>query len=178
MLIFLSGKPSHRKHHMINSKKEIIPGVGIEDVKFSMTQEEVIKLLGNPAGVDDSIAEQPVYYYDEIGLAIVFQWLGRHYKIHSFEIDRDLYTLWQAAVIGQPYEAIVELIKDNGVKDYVEYNSNSASEYISLYQSQSCGFYSAHLATGRQWRVLSHRNNTQVVRRWSHLHQLDCLTVC
>lgn len=130
MLILLSGHPSHRKHHMINSKKEIIPKVGIEGVKFSMTQEEVSKLLGNPAGVDDSIAEQPVYYYDAIGLAIVFQWLGDHYKIHSFEIDRDLYTLWQAAVIGQPYEAIVQLIKDNGVKDYVEYTSNSTSRVI------------------------------------------------
>lgn len=115
---------------MTNSKKEIVPEIGIEGVKLSMTQEEVRKLLGTPAGVDDSITEQPVYYYDEIGLAIVFQWLGSHYKIHSFEIDRDLYTLWQAAVIGQPYETIVQLIKDNGVKDYVEYNSNSTSRVI------------------------------------------------
>lgn len=124
---------------MINSKKEIIPGVGIEDVKFSMTQEEVIKLLGNPAGVDDSIAEQPVYYYDEIGLAIIFQWLGSYYKIHSFEIDRDVYTLWQASVIGQSYETIVQLIKDNGVKDYVEYNSNSTSRVI-LCESANLSF--------------------------------------
>ena len=115
---------------MAESKQEIIPGVEINNIKFSMTQEEVRKLLGNPAGVDDSIAEQPVYYYDEIGLAIVFQWLGGHYKIHSFEIDRDLYTLWKVSVIGQPYETIVQLIKDNGVKDYIEYNSNSISKVI------------------------------------------------
>jgi len=130
MLIFLPGNPSHRKHRMTNSKKEIVPEVGIEGTKFSMTQEELRKLLGNPAAVDDSIAEQPVYYYDEIGLAIVFQWLDNHYKIHSFEIDRDLYTLWQAAVIGQPHEVVVQLIKDNGVNDYVEYNSNSTSRVI------------------------------------------------
>lgn len=114
----------------MTERKEIIPEVGIENIKFSMMQEEVRNLLGNPADIDDSIAEQPVYYYDEIGLAIVFQWLDGHFKIHSFEIDKDLYTLWNAAIIGQTYQVIVQLIKDNAVKDYVEYNSNSTSRVI------------------------------------------------
>ena len=115
---------------MAESKQEIIPSVGINNINFSMPQNELKTILGNPAYIDDSIIEQPVYYYDEIGLAIVFEWIDGHYKTHSFEIDKDLYTLWNVSIIGQTYETIIQLLKDSGVKDYVEYTSNSTSRVI------------------------------------------------
>ncbi|WP_131668273.1 hypothetical protein [Psychrobacter pygoscelis] len=46
------------------------------------------------------------------------------------EIDRDLYTLWNVPIIGQAYETIVQLIKDNGVTDYDGYDSNATSRII------------------------------------------------
>lgn len=54
---------------------EIKPGIGIDNLKFGMTQDQVVSLIGSPSRImvdEDSESNNPVYQYNDLKLRLTF----------------------------------------------------------------------------------------------------------
>jgi hypothetical protein len=76
--------------------KKIIPGQGFGDIKFGMTENEVIDKLGKPDEIEvqemDDNEVVNVYYYDELGLSVSFDSL-EEFRLVEMSFDDNIYTL-------------------------------------------------------------------------------------
>lgn len=118
--------------------KEINLKTGVGDLTFSMNQQDIIQLLGQPNGIDEeNLNDCLVYYYDDLALAVVFVEIENQFVIDSFEMENDTYKLWHTSIFNQPFESIIELFKQNEISEF-EAIQDEYSTYI-LYQNLYIG---------------------------------------
>jgi len=97
---------------------DVIPGLGLGNLKFGSTRELVKKEIGNPTEIekyaldddDDDITE--AWHYDEDGLSISFD-QEHAYVLSSIAISDEKFTLKGNAVIGLSKKEVDELFAKN-----------------------------------------------------------------
>ncbi len=115
---------------------EIKPFVGFDDIKFGLTQRNVINAMGKDykeekeAFPDNS--KQFTLFYDRLGCAFTFS-SDFNYKLDSITFYATEFTIFELSIIGLPeiefVEAVKEKIKDLELEDhFIDLNSK---DYVS-----------------------------------------------
>lgn len=103
---------------------EVKIGIGVDNIVFGMTQEEVDYLWGKPNKVSKSELENGVvYYYND--KMIKFNFDGEYgYKLYSIEIFHPQLLILGKSVINETKENIISILNESGyVKtEYEDYD--------------------------------------------------------
>ncbi len=111
---------------------EIIPGVGLGEVKFGMTKDEVKEILGKP---DEIIKES----YDNEGKDLYDSWeyhklfadfsfdQDNEWRLSAISIYSDEYTLFDQTLIGLDKEELMDQFTELQLND-IEFEDMSSEE--------------------------------------------------
>lgn len=129
-------------------KKNIEIGIGIGDVKFGMSPDQVKVLLGEPDEVNKQVYsdEDPDYYsiewhYDAIEMSVVFDMMET-LELATISISSESFTLEGNSLIGNTIEKVMGLLDKTDLssewEELEEEEDNSRSfvneeEGLSLY---------------------------------------------
>jgi hypothetical protein len=129
-------------------KKNIQIGIGIGDVKFGMSPDQVKALLGEPDEVNKQVYsdEDPDYYsiewhYDAIEMSVVFDMMET-LELATISISSESFTLEGNSLIGNTIEKVMALLDKTDLssewEELEEEEDNSRSfvneeEGLSLY---------------------------------------------
>ncbi len=117
------------------SDKLILPGIGFDNLKFGMNEEEVIYILGKPDEVEvqemDDGESVNIYYYDEMGVSMSFDSMV-DLRLVEIAFDDSQYTLQDVFFSGMSKELFLEHADDLGEFD-VEDLSDEGSDVNELY---------------------------------------------
>lgn len=104
----------------------IEPLKGYGDIKFGMSIDEVINVLGVPSNLEelDPIVEgnessSILYDYDDFALSICFEGVEKM-LVSSISTSDDDATLFGEKIYDMNRNQIIELMKKNGYKEYDE----------------------------------------------------------
>ncbi|NPA35495.1 MAG: hypothetical protein GXO47_01480 [Chlorobi bacterium] len=107
-------------------ENKIIPGKGFGKIKFGMTEDEVIDILGKPDEIEvqemDDNEVVNVYYYDDMGVSLSFDSL-EDFRLVEFSFDDNVYTLENNFYPGMSRELFLEHANELGeysVEDFSE----------------------------------------------------------
>ena len=125
--------------------KTIIPGVGINELKFGLQKSDVKSLLGTPdefekySYTNDENNLTEVWYYDDLGLDVSFD-DDDDWKLGLISIESNAYNLFDFIPIGLSIDKIKEQLKKHGVNDLIyEDWSNVESPLHELLSSEKLG---------------------------------------
>lgn len=97
--------------------KVINPSYSVDNLNFSMSEPEIKTILGEPTTIDNIEENHLVYYYQDLGLGIIFCVVDNQMIINSFEIEKVGYTLWGENIMNFSYDEIINLLVKKGL-DY------------------------------------------------------------
>ncbi len=124
------------------SSYEIIPKVGLGDLKFGMDMEKVVSELGEPEEVDNFESEEEMnavlLHYWEKGLSVFFEGHTRQ-VVAGIETDHPDSKLFGEYVIDMTEEEVIDLMNRNGYPDYDKENENG--EMRLSYEEEMIDFY-------------------------------------
>lgn len=136
---------------MNNKIKEIIPFVGLGELKFGLTRDEVKAFLGKPTDIsnvpmmegedEDEVNENlESWHYDEQEFSLVFD--GDYdWKLVSIAISDPFFTLKGKSIIGQPKDDVIKHFGSLGYElSYEEDLSDEENEDLWLIESEDGGF--------------------------------------
>ncbi len=117
------------------SDKIILPGIGFDSIKFGMSEEEVIAVLGKPDEVEvqemDDGESVNIYYYDEINVSISFDSMA-DMRLVEISFDDSSFTLLDKFFPGMSKELFLEHADEIG-EYFVEDLSDEGSDVNELY---------------------------------------------
>ena len=121
----------------MNKKIEI--GIGIGDVKFGMSPDQVKSILGEPDEVNKQIysEEDPDYYtiewhYDAIELSVVFDMMET-LELTTISISGSVYTLEGKELIGNSIEQVMALLDNTDLSsewEELEEEEDNARSFV------------------------------------------------
>lgn len=101
--------------------KDIIIGQGLGDVKFGLSRESVISLLGEPDERDlQTLAENEpqseIWHYDELELSLGFD-QGENWRLISIAVSAEEYNFESKALLGKSREEVEAFLADSSLAD-------------------------------------------------------------
>lgn len=126
--------------------KQIIPGVGIDQLKFGMTRDQVKDLLGPPEDVDNIPDDEDMmieslesWFYDGLELTLVFD-EDYDWKLVSIAISDGYYTLFGDSVVGKDAQEVMDMLAKHKVEitDRVDV-SDDDTEDMEIIESENEG---------------------------------------
>lgn len=106
---------------MKSKKMEILPLVGLDDIEFGFSTDEVADLIGGPdeteiIEADEEDVETLLWYYDETGFTFFFE--GEEEKIlNCIETDNEECLLFDKKIFELNEVEVIKLMKDNGFSE-------------------------------------------------------------
>ena len=103
--------------------KEIKAGVGLGELKFGMSREQVQQLLGEPEDKDSFVyeeeenAEAESWYYDSLDLSLEFD-AEENWKLVTIEINSTAHTLNGHSIIGLSKMQLKHKLNDLNIQDW------------------------------------------------------------
>ena len=124
------------------SSYEIIPKIGLGDLKFGMDMEKVVSELGEPEEVDNFESEEEMnavllHYWDR-GVSVFFEGHTRQ-VVAGIETDHPESTLFGEYVMDLTEEEVIDLMKRNGYQ-YFDKETEDGEERLS-YEEEMIDFY-------------------------------------
>jgi len=122
---------------MQTKKMEILPFLGLDDLKFGLSTDEVAVLIGGPdetevIEADDDEVESLLWYYHEAGLTLFFE--GEDIKtLNCIETDNEECILYGHKIFEMKEADIVKLLKDNGNEDIETEDEEWGERRVSFY---------------------------------------------
>jgi hypothetical protein len=126
--------------------KQIIPGVGIDNLKFGMTRDQVRQILGQPEDVDNIPDDEDImieslesWFYDGLELTLVFD-EDYDWKLVSVAISDGHYTLFGDSVVGKDVGEVLDILNKHKVEitDRVDV-SDDETEDMEIIESENEG---------------------------------------
>jgi len=132
---YLTGLKS-KKINKKDMKTTIVPGVGFGDLKFGMSEEEVVGLLGKPDEIEvqemDDDESINIYYYDNIGISMSFDSM-EEFRLVEFAFDDSRFVLENELFPGMTKELFLkhaEELGDYDVDDLTGEDSDVTELYV------------------------------------------------
>lgn len=148
---------------------KIIPCVGFDKVKFGMTRNQVIEILGSPNDIeeDQNYGDSPeelttVFYYDELGVSFSFD-KEEKYRLTEMSFEDEQFVLGGTIKVGMTKEAALaaadkldlgEGYEDDLLDDEVEDDDKKLESYTYDDKNVSLWFEDGVLVTiqiGPDW---------------------------
>ncbi len=124
------------------SSYEIIPKIGLGDLKFGMDMEKVVSELGEPEEVDNFESEEEMnavlLHYWERGVSVFFEGHTRQ-VVAGIETDYPDSKLFGERVIDMSEEEVIGLMKRNGFQDFDKETEDG--ELRLSYEEEMIDFY-------------------------------------
>ena len=95
-----------------SSNMEIKIGIGLDDIVFGMSQEEVKTIMGKPDKISE-LDERIVYYFNVPLIKTAFD-MTDDYKMYSIEVFNPETILFNKKVINETKSDIFGLLNSNG----------------------------------------------------------------
>lgn len=117
---------------------EIKIGIGLDNLVFGMSQDDVKSILGEPNKIDnDKYVSGSRYYYNSKMITIRFDG-DEDFKLFSIEVFNDEVIFFGQKVIGNFKKDIEKLLRDNGYsdfeyEDYVSFDTLFCDEIYSTF---------------------------------------------
>lgn len=126
--------------------KEIIPGVGIGDIKFGMSREEVRKIAGKPddienlPGFEEEISDTlESWHYDEYEFSLVFD-ADYEWKMVSVAVSDPFFTFHGKSIVGMDKQDVMDLLEQNNIEiSSIEDVSDEENPDLELIESENDG---------------------------------------
>lgn len=126
--------------------KEIIPGVGIGDIKFGMSREEVRKIAGKPddienlPGFEEEISDTlESWHYDEYEFSMVFD-ADYDWKMVSVAVSDPFFTFHGKSIVGMDKQDVMDLLEQNNIEiSSIEDVSDEENPDLELIESENDG---------------------------------------
>lgn len=142
--------------------QDIELGVGIDTLKFGMTPEMVIGILGEPTekNKQEHSDEDPDYvseewHYDEIEMSIVFDMLEKM-ELTTISVSSEEYTLERKQLIGLDREKVMQLIGQMDLtSEWEEMKEEEANNVTLINEEDGIGLYfEGGMLSEIQWEML------------------------
>ena len=102
------------------SDNEIKIGVGFSQVKFGMTEEQVIELLDQPDETEEMTFEDGgnaiIYYYDELGVSLSFE-SEEDYRLMEISFEDEEFSVKGLLKVGLKKAKLPEIFKQLGLSE-------------------------------------------------------------
>lgn len=126
--------------------KEIIPGVGIGDIKFGMSREEIRKIAGKPddienlPGFEEEISDTlESWHYDEYEFSLVFD-ADYDWKMVSVAVSDPFFTFHGKSIVGMDKQDVMDLLEQNNIEiSSIEDVSDEENPDLELIESENDG---------------------------------------
>jgi len=116
-------------------KTTIVPGVGFGSLKFGMSEDEVVDLIGKPDEIEvqemDDEEAINIYYYDDLGVSMSFDSM-EDFRLVEFAFDDSRFTMEKNFFPGMTKELFLEHAKELGDYD-MEDVSGEDTDVTELY---------------------------------------------
>jgi len=105
---------------------EIKAGIGLDDVVFGMSQDDVKVILGEPDKISeieiyDGTVDWIVYYYNSQLIEVKFELdTSNDWKLQSIVIHNSKATMFNERIIGKNKNETIELLRENGYCDIIQ----------------------------------------------------------
>ena len=99
--------------------KDIQIGQGLGLVKFGMTREQVISILGEPTdkeSVDEENMKSEIWHYDELDLSLGYD-EDEDWRLISLAVSSEFYTFNSAALIGKTRDEVEDILENSNLPD-------------------------------------------------------------
>jgi hypothetical protein len=101
--------------------KEILPGIGLGQLKFGMTKNDVIAMIGKPDEIENvpGFEEEEVndelesWHYDESEFSLVFD-AAYDWRLVSIAVSDPFFTLWDKSIVGADKLDVLAMIESKG----------------------------------------------------------------
>ncbi len=118
---------------------DIVPGIGLGDIKFGMLREDVKSLLGEPDEIesqshdddDDDVTES--WHYDDIEVSLSFE-KAEDWRLCTIAVSNEDATLKGKEIIGLSKDELMETLKKVGITDLTteDWSSADSPDYFSV----------------------------------------------
>lgn len=102
------------------SDTEIKIGVGFSQIKFGMTEEQVIELLDQPDETEEMTFEDGgnaiIYYYDELGISLSFE-SEEEYRLMEISFEDEEFALKGLLKVGIKKSKLPEIFGKLGLSE-------------------------------------------------------------
>lgn len=102
--------------------KQIIPGVGIDNLKFGMSREQVKQILGAPEEIDNIPDDEDIlieslesWFYDKLECTLVFD-EDYEWRLVSIALSDEHYTLFGDPIVGKTGDEVLDILKKHKVE--------------------------------------------------------------
>ncbi len=102
--------------------KEIKPGIGLGNIRFGMTRDEVVKLAGQPDDIEklpgfeeetnDSLES---WHYDTHELSLVFD-ADYDWRLVSIAVSDSFFTLYDTPLVGMQKPDLLEFMEKHSIE--------------------------------------------------------------
>jgi len=117
-------------------KTTIVPGVGFDNLKFGMSEEEVVDMLGKPDEIEVQEMEDEelmnIYYYDELGVSVSFDSMA-DFRLVEMAFDDSRYTMEKNFFPGMSKQLFIEHAEELGdfeVEDLADEDADVTGLYV------------------------------------------------
>lgn len=108
---------------------EVLPGVGIDKIKFEISQEKLIGILGKPSKmVNIEMINEIQYIYNDL-LTTVHYWLENGNGIFSIQSSNTKLRIWGQEIIGIDRDSVIKMFAERGLSK-IEYEDYGLFEVI------------------------------------------------
>jgi hypothetical protein len=145
---------------MHSTEIEIAEGIG--EVKFGMSPDEVLNILGEPNEKNkvEFSEEDPDYYseewhYDTIEMSLVFDML-ESLELSTISVSSAQYTLEGESLIGMDYSSLMELFEEIGIENsWIEFEEEDPDSRSFYNENEGISLYfEEELLSEFQWEML------------------------
>lgn len=131
---------------MQNNIKEIIPGVGLGEIKFGMTRDEVKKIAGSPddvenlPGFEEEVNDElESWHYDTHEFSLVFD-ADYDWRLVSIAVSDPYFTFHGKSIVGMEKQAVMDLFAEHTIEiSNVEDVSDEENPDLELIESDDEG---------------------------------------
>jgi len=99
---------------------EIKPNIGLSDIKFGVTKNTIVALLGVPKEKEslkeEGVDEVEIWHYSDLGYSLFFEH-GQLPRLASIEVYHEDAILFGEKIFDLNEEEVIELLKKNNYSD-------------------------------------------------------------
>ena len=126
--------------------KEIVTGVGIGDIKFGMSREEIRKIAGKPDDIEnlpgfvEEISDTlESWHYDEYEFSLVFD-ADYDWKMVSIAVSDPFFTFHGKSIVGMDKQDVMDLLEKHNIEiSSIEDVSDEENPGLELIESENDG---------------------------------------